>query len=153
MKAPKNASEKKTRDASGKWLKGVSQNPGGRPKGGWEFSALARGHSLECLERLMFWVRSSKERASVMACRIVLERGYGIAPAAELLLQPQESDGTAAIQVTFVPAPKHFDDDDAPAPRANGHSNGNGHGPNNNGHSNGNYVIEPNGSSTGWLKH
>ena len=51
---------KKTRDASGKWLKGVSPNPGGRPAGRSEFSALACDHSLECLERLMFWVRSNK---------------------------------------------------------------------------------------------
>ena len=98
------------RDGGGKFAKGVSGNPGGRPAGKSEFSALARAHSAECLERLMFWVRSNKEAASVAAARIVPERGYGRVENADQVraLILDGADDRPSVTVRFIPpSPDH----------------------------------------------
>jgi hypothetical protein len=56
---------------------GQSGNPGGRPKETAEVRQLAREHTAEIIERLLFWVRSDNPRASVAACQALLDRGYG----------------------------------------------------------------------------
>lgn len=64
-------------------------------------------------------MRSNKERASVMACRILLERAYGRPDNQMPLLLNDESEGATAIQVTFVAA-NHADADDELPIRHNG---------------------------------
>src|SRR5690348_15681127 len=68
--------------------KGRSGNPGGRPKETHEVKDLARKHTKEALERLLFWMRSDNAKASVTAAQTLLDRGYGKAT------QPVESDVT-----------------------------------------------------------
>jgi hypothetical protein len=57
--------------------KGQSGNPGGRPKEIAELKELAREHTVEAIERLVFWLRSDNAKASVAAAQILLDRGYG----------------------------------------------------------------------------
>src|SRR5271170_570654 len=94
------------REAHGKFAKGVSANPGGRPKGKSEFAALAREHSPECLERLLYWVRSEHESASVNACRLIIERGYGRVETADHVVLNGEDD-RPSVTVRFIPPPDY----------------------------------------------
>jgi len=64
----------------GKFKKGQSGNPGGRPKENQEVRELARQHTEEAVERLAYWMRSPEAKASVQACVQMLNRGWG-APA------------------------------------------------------------------------
>jgi Family of unknown function (DUF5681) len=103
--------------------KGQSGNPKGRRKGTKnkasktqaEITALARGYSAECIERLMHWVRSDKSRDSVQAARSVLERAWGM-PASHvecrtLMIDPKDGSGDK-IEVTFIrPDPRLYADD------------------------------------------
>jgi hypothetical protein len=102
--------------------KGVSGNPAGRRKGlkprtaknQVEVTQLARGYSTECIERLMYWVRSEKSRDSVSAARSVLERAWGM-PASHvecrtLMIDPKDGSGDK-IEVVFVHPPKNWEDD------------------------------------------
>jgi hypothetical protein len=56
---------------------GQPTNAGGRPKAVVAVQELARTHTVECVERLAFWMRSNDPRASVVACVTLLERGWG----------------------------------------------------------------------------
>jgi hypothetical protein len=102
--------------------KGQSGNPKGRSKGTKnkasksqaEVTALARSHSVECIERLMYWVRSDKGRESVQAARSVLERAWGL-PASHvecrtLMIDPKDGSGDK-IEVTFITPQPQPDDD------------------------------------------
>jgi Family of unknown function (DUF5681) len=92
--------------------KGQSGNPKGRRKGSKnkqsksaaEITALARGHSVECIERPMYWVRSDKSRESVQAAKTLLERAWGMPPShVESTLMLTTDDGSGdKIEVTFV---------------------------------------------------
>jgi hypothetical protein len=62
--------------------KGQSGNPGGRPKENNEVKELARQHGPEAIERLVYWMKSDNAKASVSACNVLLDRGYGKAPQA-----------------------------------------------------------------------
>jgi hypothetical protein len=57
--------------------KGQSGNPRGRPKESPELKALARQHTPEAFERLLFWMRSDNPKASVTSALHVIERAYG----------------------------------------------------------------------------
>ena len=57
--------------------KGKSGNPGGRPKEAAEVKALAGEHTVEAIERLVFWMRSEEPRTSVAAAQSLLDRGHG----------------------------------------------------------------------------
>lgn len=57
--------------------KGVSGNPGGRPKENSEIKALAREHTAEAIDRLVEWMRSDNAKASVSASQALLDRGHG----------------------------------------------------------------------------
>ena len=103
--------------------KGQSGNPAGRRKGlrpksakdQAKVTALARSHSVECIERLMYWVRSDKGRESVQAARSVLERAFGM-PAShvesKLMFETNDRWGNDKIEVTFIqPNPRLYIDD------------------------------------------
>ena len=57
--------------------KGVSGNPGGRPKENNEVKAAAREYTIEAIERLAFWLKSDNAKASVAAATSLLDRGWG----------------------------------------------------------------------------
>jgi hypothetical protein len=64
----------------GRWKKGESGNPGGRPKEVAEVRDLARQHTVLAIETLLKWAKSDNARASVQACNVLLDRGWGKAP-------------------------------------------------------------------------
>jgi hypothetical protein len=64
----------------GKFKKGQSGNPSGRPKD--DVKELARAHGPSAIERLVHWLHSDNAKASVSASTILLERGYGKVPQA-----------------------------------------------------------------------
>lgn len=61
----------------GKFLKGRSGNPGGRPKEIADVKALAREHGPAAVNRLVGWMESDNAKASVSAAQALLDRGYG----------------------------------------------------------------------------
>jgi hypothetical protein len=91
--------------------KGVSGNPGGRPKGRAEFAGLAQVLAPEALERLAFWMKSTKEAASIQACKLIIERAWGTPPSADETALTVSSNKGDKIEVTFV-HPKRRDDDE-----------------------------------------
>jgi len=66
------------RDGAGKWRKGVSGNPGGRPAGYSEFVAAARAEGAASLAELIrLRDQSEHDAVRVSACREILDRGFG----------------------------------------------------------------------------
>ena len=57
--------------------KGISGNPGGRPKVIAEVQNLARKHTKTAIARLAYWMESDDPRASVAACQALLDRAWG----------------------------------------------------------------------------
>jgi len=70
------------RDETGRFQKGQSGNPGGRPKAESEVRELAQQHGPAAVNRLVALMNSRNERVAVAACQAVLDRGYGKAPQA-----------------------------------------------------------------------
>lgn len=74
--------EPEKRSKAGQFVKGVSGNPGGRPKTIQEIRDLARSYTAEAMEALLRIATSGKnESARVSAANSILERGWGKAPA------------------------------------------------------------------------
>jgi hypothetical protein len=92
-----------TRDTSGRFIKGVSGNPGGPWKvaATLEIREAARTYGPESIERLAFWMRSADPQSSIMAAKILLERGYGKA------IQPLTGtpNGAPLVSLTIGAAP------------------------------------------------
>ena len=66
------------RDKSGRFLKGSSGNPGGRPKDENSIRELARGYSEEAIETLVDLMRNGTcERIRGTASIALLDRGWG----------------------------------------------------------------------------
>lgn len=65
------------RGNSGRFAKGKSGNPGGRPKELNEVKDLARAHTAKAIERLAFWMLSEDPKASVAAANALLDRAWG----------------------------------------------------------------------------
>jgi hypothetical protein len=68
-----------TREQSGRWLPGVSGNPGGRPAVVREVVELARQHTREAVATLVEIAVDKKQHgmARVRAAEILLNRGHG----------------------------------------------------------------------------
>lgn len=95
-KAAENSGVSATRKARGKpFAKGQSGNPGGRPKGDSELRELARTHTEEAVTRLVHWMRSDNAKASVGACAVILDRGWGKSPQS----LTDADGGTLTIQI------------------------------------------------------
>ena len=70
------------RDSCGKFLKGRSPNPLGRPKSDKTIRDLARVHTEDALNTLSLIINNPKasDTARVQACNAILDRGWGKAP-------------------------------------------------------------------------
>jgi len=85
----------------GKFQKGQSGNPGGRPKEVDEVKELARQHGPEAVKKLVDWLRSDNAKASVSAANALLDRGYG-KPAQPLEHSGEiETSNVARVPMTF----------------------------------------------------
>lgn len=79
--------------------KGKSGNPGGRPKSNHDVVDLAKKHTKEAIERLVYWLRSDNAKASVSAASVLLDRAHGKPKQA---VQIEDSDGLPlGLSVTF----------------------------------------------------
>ncbi len=66
------------RDGQGRFLKGVSGNPGGRPVEERALKELARSHTVEAIEKIVALMRSAEdERVQFLAAQELLDRGHG----------------------------------------------------------------------------
>lgn len=66
------------RDDKGRFLKGVSGNPGGRPVEEREMKVLARSHTVEAIEKLVQLMRDAEDqRVQFLAAEALLDRGHG----------------------------------------------------------------------------
>jgi hypothetical protein len=60
-----------------KWVKGVSGNPGGRPKLELSIRELAQRHGMEALETLIHVMRTGRRGEQIVAANAILDRAYG----------------------------------------------------------------------------
>ncbi len=66
------------RDDKGRFLKGVSGNPGGRPVEERAMKELARSHTVEAIEKIVALMRGAEdERVQFLAAQELLDRGHG----------------------------------------------------------------------------
>jgi hypothetical protein len=74
--------ENTTASGRGRWAKGISGNPGGRPRAERQVRELAQTYGPRAIRRLAQLMRSSNERVAVAAASALLDRGYGKPPLA-----------------------------------------------------------------------
>lgn len=89
----------------GKFEKGKSGNPGGRPKGEGHIRDLAREHTTMALETLISIAQNSKAPASsrVAAASTLIDRGWGRAPqTVDVNFLSQLSDGDLEQRIAQV---------------------------------------------------
>lgn len=60
-----------------------------------DIRSLARTHTEEAIEKLVFWMRSDNARASVSATATILERGWG--KAAQAIIGGDEDDPAVKV--------------------------------------------------------
>jgi hypothetical protein len=60
-----------------KWEKGMSGNPGGRPKLELSIRELAQENSVEALETLVHVMRTGRRGEQIVAANAILDRAYG----------------------------------------------------------------------------
>ena len=65
------------KNTGNRWPKGVSGNPGGRPKGASEVRELARSHAPAAIARLRQLIDCKDPSVAVSAAKAMLDRGYG----------------------------------------------------------------------------
>ncbi len=74
--------------------RGISGNPGGRPKLPDDVKALAKAKSKRAFERIVELIESEDERVAFMASKEVIDRAYGKTKSAD-------DDGAGAKNVTI----------------------------------------------------
>jgi hypothetical protein len=79
------------------WRKGVSGNPGGRPKGSAEVRELARSHTAAAIEALVSIVGNddSPPAARVSAAQALLDRGWG--KPTQMIASDEEAGGLTVV--------------------------------------------------------
>jgi hypothetical protein len=78
QKAKRRASEQgDIRRGDGRFAKGKSGNPGGRPKENEELRLLAQQYTERSIARLAYWMESENPKASVAAANALLDRAWG----------------------------------------------------------------------------
>ncbi len=72
-----NGTAPENRDVSGRFPRGVSGNPGGRPRALREVLDMARAHTTRAIERLAELVESEDEGIALRACEALIDRAWG----------------------------------------------------------------------------
>jgi hypothetical protein len=67
----------KNRTEGGRFAKGTSGNPGGRPKENERVKLLAQAHTEAAIATLAKWMRSKQGKVAVAAANSLLDRGWG----------------------------------------------------------------------------
>ena len=81
------------RQPNGRYLPGVTGNPGGRPKTAPDVKTALAAGSLAAAQRLVELVKSTDERVSLSASLAILDRVLGKPPASlEVTAAPAEAD-------------------------------------------------------------
>jgi hypothetical protein len=91
------------RRVTGRFHKGQSGNPGGRPKVEGAVRALAQKAGLRAIKRLIELIESDSPRVAVTACQAILDRAYG--KPRQSIEPPDDSNFPSLIRVEFVEKP------------------------------------------------
>jgi hypothetical protein len=108
----------------GKWAKGESGNPGGRPKVLAGLRELARKHAPAAIKELVrLATKAESEVVRVAAIRELLDRGYGKAgeliPSYDDVLADRHTNQSGKLIIEFVEPPAEMIEAD-PSPQGNG---------------------------------
>lgn len=92
---PENRKAEQSRTIQGRFAKGTSGNPGGRPTGTRELAELCRDHAAEAIACLLAVMReSANPSVRVAAAREILDRGFGKCRAVEIDSRPVSAGPT-----------------------------------------------------------